>query len=146
MNWRKGLFRLWAVATVLWIGSFGALVYGDVESYIETERKVSEKPTVTFKIGASNGLQHRVTVQRTATKSEIIAAIEKARIEGLAPDASAKIAEDAIKGLSDDIVEQERKLGILKEYGAIALGVPTAILVIGVMLAWAFSGFSRRDA
>lgn len=176
MNWRKGFFRAWVVFTVLWIAGAITLNYNSLNTYLKTGRELSlinsefteinlEAPW--FGIANSNG-EISVTAPNGLT-IHFPVGTDTATIEGAMrkawpqfdnppppgfvldkPKTSDRSELEALRRIDKEKQVQEEQYqslkGILQINSIITLAIPAALLALGTMIAWVFSGFRKEQA
>jgi hypothetical protein len=145
LNWRKGFFRLWLLASLIWIVAFGIVgVYPATMDYIESTK--AERQVVLFKTGDFK--------KRDAAMEKSFAALKREK-----PDASleelAKDVEDALNAAREATRYQETKqiaeLKASREKDLLVCSgmtflLPALALVLGMGFMWVFSGFVPKQS
>jgi hypothetical protein len=165
MNWRRGLFRLWIVGTVLCVLAVAFVSYSDIKADFDVVARAS-KPEVTSSFIAElrqqdpefNDLTDAQLLDAVYKKffsdmpreqfekqvSEKISASNKAvKFQGQLHEFPADFTDEQIAtALKSTIVRNPwATLGV---WSGIAFGIPLAVLVVGASLVWAFSGFAAK--
>jgi len=155
MNYRRGLFRLWVILAVLWIGGV-ALVSGP-DVYLEFQKaaaiKAAKAATVT---DATKG----ATVSRFAKYGAVIDDkdvltfnIQGSRVRvgnnffRLSPEEQQATVDEItsqLKGEAYDKPPSPDPWSSLVSASWIAILPPLTLLTLGAALGWAFSGFRHR--
>ena len=115
MRWRRGLFRVWVVASVCWIALVSALTYSALHN-----------PAL-------------VAARQKARESACAAAREADRSLGNPYDCFSYPA-----GSKPPPEPPEPMWPVIAPYAALGLGVPAGVLVLGSMAIWAAAGFRRE--
>ena len=120
MNWRKGFFRSWVLFSVFWVVGVGIATYqDDWQTYQDASHSMVKK-AMTDEEFIAHG---RLTEEQNK-------AINSAR-------ARLKITEmNTLKSARENLMHA----------GVAAIGVPAALLALGAMIAWVFSGFRKEQA
>jgi len=164
MNWRRGLFRLWIVGTVLFVLAVAFVSYGEIKAEFDANA-IASKPEVTSSFIAEfrqrypeyNNLTDDQLSDAVYKKfysdmpreqfekqvSEKISASKKiVKFQGQLHELPADFTDEQITtALKSTIPNPWATLGL---WAAIALGIPLAVLVLGASLVWAFSGFAAK--
>ena len=122
LNWRRGAFRLWVMASVLWCVAVFSI------SLLENQ-KANESQTATVAPGCKNGASICEPWQR-----------DWATVPSLKLKPDTVVTEQGTIMQPNGVSTWEAIIRAAP--GAIAL--PLAVLVVGASLFWAFAGF-RRD-
>ena len=116
MNYRRGLFRLWVILTVLWVGGIAISVW----QYASAEyRSIADYQAAYAKMGPWERHRDPVSLAQMNDR-EMIARY------------------DYLKG---DRAPEFNPSPWLVEGAGVALLPPLALLALGTVLGWAFSGF-----
>jgi len=164
MNWRRGLFRLWIVGTVLFVIAVAFVSYSEIKADFDVVARAS-KPEVTLSFIAEfrqqypeyNSLTDAQLLEAVYEKfysdvprqqfekriSENISASDKAvKFQGQLHEFPADFTDEQIAtALKSTIKNPWVSVG---EAVAIAVGIPLAALALGASLVWAFSGFAAK--
>ena|SRR6516225_4033156 len=164
MNWRRGLFRLWIVGTVLFVIAVAFVSYSEIKADFDVVARAS-KPEVTSSFIAEfrqqypeyNSLTDAQLLEAVYEKfysdvpreqfekqvSEKISASNKAvKFQGQLHEFPADFTDEQIAtALKSTIKNPWATVGM---WASIALGIPLAVLVLGASLVWAFSGFAAK--
>ena len=116
MNVRRGLFRLWVVFAVLWVGGAVVAHWSVIDG---TYRPMKTAPP---DFVASNGVEIW-KIPEAGAFDDLVPRDPKGR--RMVPD-------------------EEAYARAVTDGAAAAILPPIALLLLGAALAWAFSGFSRR--
>jgi hypothetical protein len=119
MNWRRGLFRLWIVGSVLLVLAIAFISYSDIKAQFDT----ALKPNTTFEVQLPDGRTFEVQAPDMETATAMVRTLPEGFIIDKPPNPWAT-------------------LGL---WASIALGIPLAVLALGASLVvWAFSGFAAK--
>lgn len=148
MNIRRGFFRLWVVATLVWIAIVlliswptAASLYLDERNYVITsEQKLVRLNDSFYWEREKNDNLHRYQVSGNGINATRVFLIAQATFP------AEKIAEviSANRPTLDRSAEISEKLA--QAWGGTLLGAvapPLVLLILGSALAWALSGFKR---
>jgi hypothetical protein len=136
MNWRRGLFRLWVIGTVLFVMAVAMVAYDDIKTVI-----------------AYGDIKRDFD----AAKAEFRAAVSKSEAgQPMAGDwaptpptpTDRKLATDRLATLNtmeNAMFYADGAWANVKYLASIAIGIPLAVLALGASLVWAFSGFSAKQ-
>jgi hypothetical protein len=165
MNWRRGLFRLWIVGTVLFVIAVAFVSYSEIKADFDVVARAS-KPEVTSSFIAEfrqqypeyNSLTDAQLLEAVYEKfysnvpreqfekqvSEKISASNKAvKFQGQLHEFPADFTDEQIAtALKSTIIRNP--WATLAMWTSIAFGIPLAVLVLGASLVWAFSGFAAK--
>ena len=139
-NWPRGLFRLWIVSSVVWIGVNvvpSVSRYIDVTSTLESTESTGNWKARAKRIVTYNGVEYKVP--SNATDIEIAKLISTTSAE---PRDLLAVANDVLAGLhkadADQRIAARRDLfsSVLS-----ALAGPLAVLLAGLASAWVILGF-----
>jgi len=115
MNWRRGLFRLWIVGTVLFVIAVAFVSYSDIKEEFE-DASATHQPV---------------------TDPEVIKRFEESRLgTTLKP-----VTDPALIKRLERTPHPWATLGM---WASIAFGIPLVVLVLGASLVWAFAGFAAK--
>ena len=132
MNWRRGLFRLWVIGTVLFVMAVAMVAYDDIKTVIA---------------------YGDIKAKLDAAKNEFAAAASKREAEQpidgdwATPDPrnDPKLRALARLNVMEEVMFDATRAWARTEYlASIAFGVPLVVLALGASLVWAFSGFSAK--
>lgn len=127
MSWARGLFRLWVVFAVLWVGWI--ISAGITTGEIAISRS-------TFQVEGPFKERYDVSAPSKTTEAEIAAFIERhKRTDCSATVAGPRCAEPVALAMP----APPFPVDLVKA----ALALPLALLAIGTVLGWAFAGFKR---
>jgi hypothetical protein len=116
MNWRRGLFRLWIVGSVLFVLAVAFV------SYSEIRRQFDDAATIAAHERAGlDPSKDQLTLERAS----------QLRVKGWT---------DYEVGFG----RPPAPWATLGWWAGIALSIPLAVLVLGASLVWAFSGFAAK--
>jgi hypothetical protein len=129
VNWGRGLFRLWVIFSALWIAICAAIVV--------IEARLLD-PTKTYEIEGRSKERYDVVAPASATELEAVAFAEKNR------------RTDCTEGKTGPWCSYPVKLYMPHNpidwfFVYLGLGLPVMVLILGVGLSWAFSGFRRAS-
>jgi hypothetical protein len=118
MNWRRDLFRLWIVGTVLFVLAVAFISYGDIKEEFEDAAAASASVT-----------------DQPVTKQDSVDPWAEFRI------APKPVTDPALIKRLERMPNPWASLG---RAATIAFVIPLAALVLGSSLVWAFSGFAAK--
>jgi hypothetical protein len=153
MNWRRGLFRLWIIGTVLFVLAIAFISYSEIKKqFVDT------------------ALERFLLVPQLCGDARGVAGTDyTANLDGNT-DAKPNFFDNCWYEMSKfrplypeykDVSDKELSRRLYAEYGvpirdtpnpwvtlgtwaSIAFGIPLAVLILGASLAWAFSGFAAK--
>lgn len=134
MNWRRGLFRLWVIGTVLFVMAVAMVAYDDVKAVIAYGDIKAKFDTAEAKFDAAkagNDATNKPLGGEWATPSPVTDPNLIARL-------NTRNAADEAR------FDADRAWANTEYLAGIAFGVPLAVLALGASLVWAFSGFSAK--
>ncbi len=155
-NWKRGLFRIWFVLSILWVSLWGWLAISDWPDLpLKGERFYIKHPD-------DNPTLEKVLT--TETEEEFIKSV---KIEGggdptqfiywettplgyrtiIGKKWTDERAKERLR-FADEMITQQtnaRQWEHLFNKGSVAVIWPLAVLVLGSALAWAFSGFRKEE-
>lgn len=120
MNWGRGLFRLWLVLSVLWIGTWGFAMRPD-----------------------------QALAEYRESTAAMDSPAERA-LGLLPPDRTEQITEEGLQYLALAAVQEkhrkkvERSANNLKAFISIGPAFSATVFIIGALLLWAFRGFRGK--
>jgi hypothetical protein len=119
VNWRKGLVRTWLVASLVW----AALVF------------VSDRP--------DKDLRNYLLMDKALGRAEALAnsSSDPVKMPDGTPSTRAKVAADIV-GIKK---RQSDRLDRIAGFGQMVVGPSFALLIFGLLAAWALSGFAKRS-
>jgi hypothetical protein len=132
MNWRRGLFRLWVIGTMLFVMALAMVGYNDIKKVI-----------------AYSDIKKEFDA---AVKAEVDAAARKPGagqpISGdwamPTPTDARLVTDPKVLARLNGAVDPDEVWANAEYLAGIAAGVPLAVLALGASLVWAFSGFSAK--
>src|SRR5262249_35924951 len=128
MNWRRGLFRLWIVGSVLFVIAVAFVSYRDIKA--EFDRP---KPNKIFEVQAPEGR----TFGLKAPDMQTAAAIANKLPKGFVPDKPLLTDYDVF-------APDPKPWASVAWVAGIAFGIPLVVLILGSSLVSAFSGFAAK--
>lgn len=133
----RGLFRLWLVLSVLWIGAVGTMTWSqfDVRFLSDEELRWFPAPIRPGEVPPEFDPSQPSTVETPAEAAREAAL--RARV-GLPPDAAISY-EDAVR--ADALLRRDQTFALVRSGAQVGLLPPVLILVVGSSLIWAFRGF-----
>jgi len=143
MNWKKGLFRLWVVLSLIWTAPWlGFVVFdigGDISEFKASINAIDQK-THSFKLREYFDPKYSCLRMELGNSGIAVQVCDSEVKEGLKDDTAVREAmrkkiESRISGARE---HQNRILPI-------ALLPPFFLLIIGAGLYWAFAGFRRKQ-
>jgi len=161
MNWRRGLFRLWIVGTVLFVLAVAFVSYSEIKAQFDA---VASRESASIQGEFADWVHQRFysDMPREQFDKKITALKPTAQLEAIIAnlDTSRPYDEwtnDELRAyLLYRIIEPNRMIGtpsLWATYGkwaiiraSIAFGIPLAVLVLGASLVWAFSGFAAKQS
>jgi len=126
MNWRRGLFRLWIVGTVLFVLAVAFFSYSEIKAQFDA----TLKPNTTFEVQAPDGRTFEVQAPDRQTATAMIKTMIETLPEGFV--------------LDKPLLFAPKPWATLGMWAGIAFGIPLVVLVLGASLVWAFSGFAAK--
>jgi hypothetical protein len=129
MNWARGLFRLWLILSVLWIGGIVSMMALDGDFSVKTK---------VYDIEGTAKERYQVTAPATSTPEEVVAFAK------LHP------RDDCSQSNTGPWCQSPVKLEMpAKEFNKapvyVGFGVPVVVLFAGAGLYWALAGFRRNS-
>jgi hypothetical protein len=142
MNWRRGFFRIWLLASILWILGIAAAFWTDAAKQFELAR-LSDEELISQRYPVCRQLPN--PPPKGFILDECADALQKA---GINPFDVYDIAELRRWGRGNSYVEQSmRMISVAPPMLALLLGPPFCILLFGIAVGWVLSGFtSSRDS
>jgi hypothetical protein len=160
MNWRRGLFRLWIVGSVLFVLVVAFVSYSQIKEPHEVE-------TIATDAGLADWVHQRfysdmpreqfdkkIAAPKPITEPEVIARLEAIIAKIDTSRGFDEWTDDELRAYQvHRIIEPDRIKGptfwaIFGRWAiiraSIALGIPLAVLALGSSLVWAFSGFAAK--
>jgi len=165
MNWRRGLFRLWIVGTVLCVLAVAFVSYSDIKADFDVVARAS-KPEVTSSFIAE--LRQQDPEFNNLTDAQLLDAVYKKFFSDMPREQFEKQVSEKISAsnkavkfqgqlhefpadFTDEQIATALKSTIIRNpwatlgvWAGIAAGIPLAVLVVGASLVWAFSGFAAK--
>jgi hypothetical protein len=120
MNFRRGLFRLWVILTVLWVAG------------------------ITFLSGPGVFGEFRQAAAEQAERTRVLQAMSDEELMALLAQSQAEAQANPAKPVQGTSVRALNPWGSLGRTGAVALLPPLALLALGAALGWAVSGFRHQ--
>ena len=156
MNWRRGLFRLWIVGTVLFVLAIAFISYSEVKWQFDAREGASiqgEFADWVYQRFYSDMPREQVDKKITALKPTAQLEAIMANLDTSRP--YDEWTSDELRAyLLYRIIEPNRIIGapsLWAIYGkwaimraSIAFGIPLAVLVLGASLVWGLSGFAAK--
>jgi hypothetical protein len=151
MNWRRGLFRLWIVGSVLFVIAVAFVSYDEIKEEFAAKHAAS---TLAVNKNLADEIYRRFysDMPREEFDKRINDPKLIARLEAITSklDTSRPLSEwtdDEL--LASYTIGSSRKevpnpWATLGMWASIALGVPLVVLILGSSLVWAFSGFATK--
>ena len=128
----RGLFRLWLVLSVLWIGAVGILAWWTFPVLDWVLISASQEPgKAIFEMRAPDGKTYKITGPEGATKEDA-----QGELIRQSPD----LGHARGKPISAEAAGEERRLAIWHA-SLLAFLPPALVLALGSALVWAFRGF-----
>ena len=136
MNWRRGLFRLWIVGSVLFVIAVAVISYSEIKEQFD---------------------DWEVAVPMLCANARGAAGEDYAEISGnclygmskfrpLYPEyndlSDNELARKLYTARGMEFHDRPNRWTTLGTWAAIAFGIPLVVLVLGSSLVWAFSGFA----
>ena len=161
MNWRRGLFRLWIVGTVLFVLAVAFVSYNEIkrqfdETAVQHWAEANSELYVPQLCGDARGVAdvdystERGQRDYFGDKPNVFATCWYAmsKFRSLYPEYKDVSEKELSRKLYADLDIPIRDLpnpwATLGMWSAIAFGIPLAVLVLGASLVWAFSGFAAK--
>jgi hypothetical protein len=151
MNFRRGLFRIWVILSVLFAMSVAVVSYKEVRSEFEkasldfSQVSILMLPVDCREARGKSGVDYdppdRPWNAYTATPNCWYKLLDFRRLYPEYRDLSEPALSDKLYGKAGIVLTPARPWRALGIALAIALAVPLFVLIIGVALGWAFSGF-----
>ena len=155
MNWRRGLFRLWIVGTVLFVIAVAFVSYGEIKAQfdataLQSWAEANDALLVPQFCDQARGVAGTdYSTQQERHPADPYAkpcwyAISKFR--PLYPEYNNLSDEELSRKLYDYADPWFRHVpwATLETWAGIAFGIPLAVLVLGASLVWALSGFAAK--
>jgi hypothetical protein len=148
MNWRRGLFRLWIVGTVLFVMAVAFVSYDEIKAQFDETAltrwvEANDVLLVPQLCGDARGV---AGVDYSTENDACWYAISKFR--PLYPEYNNLSDKELSRKLYADrgipIRDPPNPWATLGMWAGIAFGIPLAVLVLGASLVWAFSGFAAK--
>jgi hypothetical protein len=158
MNWRRGLFRLWIVGSVLFVIAVAVISYRDIKEQFDAAAnaaawEASEFETVVPQLcGEARGVagEDYSTIEKKSSPNPFDTCWYKiSKFRSLYPEYN-NLSENELTRKLYPIYgmaaprELPNPWTTLEMWASIALGIPLAVLLIGASLVWAFSGFTAK--
>jgi len=145
MNWRRGMFRIWAAFSVIWVIYITFAVWGDYP-YLDTTRVHS--------VGSDGRLISRYQsddVLKEALERGLAKIIRfdddlKVLVNTKLPGADMRERSLEIRKVLEADINKRKSEYIRRNrfnYFVYALSVPLSLLFLGSLIAWALAGFRR---
>src|SRR6516165_9916933 len=151
MNWRRGLFRLWIVGTVLFVLAVAFVSYGEIKAEFDANA-IASKPEVTSSFIAE--FRQRYPEYNNLTDDQLSDAVYKKFYSDMPREqfekkvsekisASKKIVKfrGQLHGFPADVTDEQIATALkstitmpwatLEMWASIAFGIPLAVLIIG---------------
>lgn len=162
MNWRRGFFRLWLVASICWIGWIGTRnVSGIVEEFDRTrfDKEVADSPLLPTECGTVRGSEGKDYVRTPAGASFSLAEaignksycwLKPASFRSLYPEYADLEVREAQK-----ILFERNKIAFGREgnpwtvlgwTALFSIVPPLLALAIAMILVWIMRGFGRASS
>src|SRR5262249_8443363 len=170
MNWRRGLFRLWIVGTVLFVIAVAFVSYSEIKAQFDA---TARKPKTIIHSSILAQFRQEYPQYNDLNDAQLADALYKKlysdipreqfdrkiagsntkiiEIQGRlhvfradAPDdeIAATLANEPLS--FDDLIPAPNPWATLGVWASIALGIPLVVLALGASLVWAFSGFAAK--
>ena len=170
MNWRRGLFRLWIVGTVLFVLAVAFVSYSEIKAQFDA---VASKPKAIIHSSILAQFRQRYPQYNDLSDAQLADALYKKfytdipreqfdrkiagpntkiiEFQGRMHEFPADATDDDIAAALatepvtfDDLIPAPNPWNTLGIWAIIALGIPLAVLALGASLVWAFSGFAAK--
>jgi hypothetical protein len=140
MNWQKGFFRAWVLLTIIWLAGAGTFAYGPTHAYFDADRKITNLE-LTQKNKEPNPFDQfdkPKPSKKHLTDTEVFGT----------PPAEKPLDFSKFGTLDEqaEYVDRRTALRKLKIIAIIAMAGPAALLALGAMIVWVFSGFRKEQA
>jgi len=158
MNWRRGLFRLWIVGTVLFVLAIAFISYSEIKADFDAVAS-KQQAASDLATDARDWLHRRfysdmpreqfdkkITTANPITEPEVIAQLEAIfrNTDRSRPFYEWTLDEMLAYELHRLVEPTPNPWATLGVWASIAFGIPLAVLVLGASLVWAFSGFAAK--
>jgi hypothetical protein len=166
MNWRRGLFRLWIVGTVLFLLAIAAISYSEIrkqfqetslQQYLEANSELL-LPVLCGKVRGVAGTDYTTKQGQNPGPWDIYSKpnpfdncwYTMSKFRALFPEYNDLSDKELSRKLYADHGVPTRDLPnpwvTLGTWASIAFGIPLVVLMLGASLVWAFSGFSAKQS
>lgn len=126
MNWARGLFRLWLLVSALWVAGWGVVMFD----------RGNFSPNKTFEIEGPNKEKYEVIAPATTTEAGALAFVQANKRADCSQNSGPWCIYPVKLKMPEDPIDSAAVYA--------AIGVPTAVFLLGAALFWAISGFRQR--
>jgi hypothetical protein len=150
MNLRRGLFRLWIVASALWVLAVAFVGYGPVKREFDA---VASMSNAEWPVQLA-GFRQRYPQYNHLSDAQLMDAFYKNFYSDLTREEFDKrMAADKSAIDPENLTQLEKAVADIRvpnpwatlgDWAGIALGIPLAVLALGSSLLWALSGFAAE--
>jgi hypothetical protein len=150
MNWRRGLFRLWIVGTVLFVIAVAFVSYSEIKQQFEPEIWVDDTtgdlqvPQLCGDARGVAGVDYGTERRQRVT----LCWYAMPKFRSLYPEYNNLSDKELSRKLYADndpgVPIRDLLWATFRTWASIAFGIPLAVLVLGASLVWAFSGFAAK--
>jgi hypothetical protein len=153
MNWRRGLFRLWIVGTVLFVLSVAFVSYSEIKAEFDAIASIPKSAAPSSILAQTRQLYPEYKDWNDdqladAVYKRFYSDIPREEFNRRIATATGEQIADALarhkKSGTFDLPPPPNPWATLGMWASIAFGVPLAVLVLGASLVWAFSGFAAK--
>jgi hypothetical protein len=137
MNWRRGLFRLWVIGTVLFVMAVAMVAYDDIKTVIAYG-------DIKAKFDAAKAEFNAAKAENDAANKPLGGEWAIGATPGPVTDPNLIARLNTRNAADEAMFDADRAWASTEYLAGIAFGVPLAVLALGASLVWAFSGFSAK--
>jgi hypothetical protein len=149
MNWRRGLFRLWIVGTVLFVLAIAFISYGEIKAQFNAVALMHALKADELAVPVICADTRGVADTDYTIGADDNCWYPMSKFRRLYPEYNDLSDNEltrnlyAVRGIAvaTELPNPWKTLGV---WAIIAFGIPLAVLVIGASLLWAFSGFAAK--
>jgi len=149
MNFRRGLFRLWLIASLLWCGLWTAISWDNLKVLSPFHGKYEISIADRHLVELDGAFVNLPSARQNEIIDEVVAIIGLTeRAETVAPITSLtadqqREVEELENAVREEVWDQ-KGLPATRTYVAGLALPPIGSLVLGILLFWAFAGFAKR--
>lgn len=143
MNWRRGLFRLWLVVSIVWASPWLVIAFSNAQSISEYQDSIASMARSPSSVKYRELLEPSgwVPCFRTEVRKDNWVQVCDSKLKGLMPNDLAVL--DALKTKISASIALVKKNQL--DMYQLAFLPPFGVLLAGVSLYWALSGFRQRS-